>query len=217
MKIKWLGHSSFLIESSDGTKVMTDPFESGSYDGAVAYAPIKDSADVITVSHDHADHNAVDGIAGNPVIIRGGEETIIKGVVVRGVGTFHDESKGQERGRNVVHIVDVDGLRVGHLGDLGHALSDDEAEAVGQVDVLLAPVGGYYTIGPEEARDVAEKLGARIVIPMHYKTEDLGFPIQPVDDFLKLMEQVERVAATSIEIDKDNLPEKRSVIVLDYK
>ena len=217
MKIKWLGHSSFLIESSDGTKVMTDPFESGSYDGAVAYAPIKDSADVITVSHDHADHNAVDGIAGNPVIIRGGEETVIKGVVVRGVGTFHDESKGLERGRNIVHIVDVDGLRVGHLGDLGHTLSDDEAEAVGQVDVLLAPVGGYYTIGPEEARDVAEKLGARIVIPMHYKTEDLGFPIQPVDDFLKLMEQVERVAATSIEIDKDNLPEKRSVIVLDYK
>ncbi len=217
MKIKWLGHSSFLIESSDGTKVMTDPFESGSYDGAVGYAPIKDSADVVTVSHDHADHNAVDGIGGDPVIIRGGEETAIKGIVVRGVGTFHDESKGQERGRNIIHVVDVDGLRVGHLGDLGHALSDDEAEAVGQVDVLLAPVGGYYTIGPEEARDVAEKLGARIVIPMHYKTEDLGFPIQPVDDFLKLMGQVERVKATSVEIDKDNLPDKRSVIVLDYK
>jgi L-ascorbate metabolism protein UlaG (beta-lactamase superfamily) len=217
MKIKWLGHSSFLIESSDGTKVMTDPFESGSYDGAVGYAPIRDSADVITVSHDHADHNAVDEIAGDPAIIRGGEERTIKGVVLRGVGTFHDESKGQERGRNIVHVVDVDGLRVGHLGDLGHLLSDDEVEAVGQVDVLLAPVGGYYTIGPEEARDVAEQLGARIVIPMHYKTEDLGFPIQPVDDFLKLMKQVERVGATSIEIDKDNLPDKRKVIVLDYK
>lgn len=217
MKIKWLGQSSFLIESRDGTKVMTDPFESGSYDGAVGYAPIKDSADIITVSHDHADHNAVEGISGNPEIIRGGEDATIKGVVVRGVGTFHDESKGQERGRNIVHIINVDGLKVGHLGDLGHTLSDEEAEAVGQLDVLLAPVGGYYTIGPEEARDVAEKLGARIVIPMHYKTEDIGFPIQPVDDFLKLMEQVERAEATSIEVDKDDLPEERKVIVLDYQ
>ncbi len=217
MKIKWLGQSSFLIESRDGTKVMTDPFESGSYDGAVGYAPIKDSADIITVSHDHADHNAVEGISGNPEIIRGGEDATIKGVVVRGVGTFHDESKGQERGRNIVHIINVDGLKVGHLGDLGHTLSDEEAEAVGQLDVLLAPVGGYYTIGPEEARDVAEKLGARIVIPMHYKTEDIGFPIQPVDDFLKLMEQVERAEATSIEVDKDDLPEERKAIVLDYQ
>ena len=217
MKIKWLGQSSFLIESRDGTKLMTDPFESGSYDGAVGYAPITDSADIITVSHDHADHNAVEGIAGNPEIIRGGEDTTIKGVVVRGVGTFHDESKGQERGRNIIHVISVDGLKVGHLGDLGHMLSDEEVEAVGQLDVLLAPVGGYYTIGPEEARDVAEKLGARIVIPMHYKTEDIGFPIQPVDDFLKLMEQVERGEATSVEVDKDSLPKKRKVIVLNYQ
>ena len=112
--------------------------------------------------------------------------------------------------------MEVDGLRVGHLGDLGHALSDDEIKDVGAVDVLLAPVGGYYTIGPEEAKRVAEGLGARVIIPMHYKTDALGFPIQPVDDFLKLMDKVERTGSRSVELAKDDLGAVPKVIVLDY-
>jgi len=217
MKIRWLGHSSFLIEASSGTKIITDPFEAGSYDGAVGYAPIHDAADIVTISHDHADHNAVDQIPGSPEVVRGGETVETRGVAITSLSTFHDECKGQDRGRNTIHVIDVDGVRVGHLGDLGHVLSDGEAEELGSVDVLLAPVGGYYTIGPEEARDVAEKLGARVVIPMHYKTEDIGFPIQPVDDFLKLMEDVEQVGSTDVEISKETLPEARKVLVLNYK
>ncbi|MCD4690800.1 MBL fold metallo-hydrolase [bacterium] len=217
MRIKWLGHSSFLIEASDGTRIITDPFEAGSYDGAVGYAPISASADIVTISHDHADHNAVDQIGGDPAVVRGGAEEATLGIPIVSLITFHDENKGQDRGRNTIHVLDVDGVRVGHLGDLGHTLSDSEAQTLGVIDVLLAPVGGYYTIGPEEARDVAEKLGARIVIPMHYKTEDIGFPIQPVDDFLKLMENVEQVGSTQVEITKETLPETRKVLVLDYK
>lgn len=217
MKITWLGHASFLVESADGTRIITDPYEAGSYDGAVGYRPIEECADIVTISHDHADHNAVEAVTGAPEVVRGADERTVKGIPIRGVTTFHDENKGQDRGRNTVYVLEVDGLRVGHLGDLGHQLSDDEAKAVGEVDVLLAPVGGYYTIGPEEAKRVAETLGASIIIPMHYKTDALGFPIQPVDDFLKLMDKVERAGGRSVELAKEDIQPAPKVIVLDYQ
>jgi L-ascorbate metabolism protein UlaG (beta-lactamase superfamily) len=217
MKITWLGHASFLVESKDGTRVVTDPFEAGSYDGAVGYSPINTHADVVTVSHEHADHNAVDAVSGAPEIVRDPAERTVKGITIRGMATFHDESKGKDRGRNNIYVMDVDGVKVGHLGDLGHALSPDESAALGAVDVLLAPVGGYYTIGPEEAKKTAEALGARIIIPMHYKTDALGFPIQPVDDFLKLMDRVERSDSTSIEIEAKDLSDTAKVVVLKYE
>ena len=217
MKITWLGHSSFLVESRDGTRIITDPYESGSYDGAVGYRPIDEQADIVTVSHDHADHNAVEAVTGAPETVRGPDSRTVKGVPIKGVATFHDGNKGQDRGRNTVYVIEVDGLRVGHLGDLGHPLSDDEAKAVGEVDVLLAPVGGYYTIGPEEAKSVAESVGASIIIPMHYKTDALGFPIQPVDDFLKLMDKVERVGSRTVELGKEDIEPAPKVIVLDYQ
>jgi len=216
MKITWLGHSTFLLEAADGTRIITDPFEAGSYDGAVGYAPITDRADIVTVSHEHADHNAVDAVAGQPEVVRGSEPQTIKGIPIQGVDTYHDESRGQDRGRNTVFIMEVDGVRVGHLGDLGHLLSVDEVKTVGQVDVLLAPVGGYYTIGPEEAKEVAERLGAKVIIPMHYKTDVLGFPIQPVDDFLKLMDRVERLDGRTVEIVADDIANGPKVVVLDY-
>lgn len=217
MKITWLGHASFLVESKDGTRVVTDPFEAGSYDGAVGYSPINTHADVVTVSHEHADHNAVDTVSGGPEIVRDPEERTIKGIAIRGISTFHDESKGQDRGRNNIYVMDVDGVKVGHLGDLGHVLSSEEAAALGGVDVLLAPVGGYYTIGPEEAKKTAEALGASVIIPMHYKTDALGFPIQPVDDFLKLMERVDRTDSTSVEIEAKDLADTARVVVLNYE
>ena len=217
MKITWLGHASFLLETSNGTRVVTDPFEAGSYDGAVGYAPICTSADIVTVSHEHADHNAVGCVEGDPAVIREAEEVRLGDVQIRGLTTFHDESKGKDRGKKHQLVMEFDGLRVGHLGDLGHTLSQEETESLGKIDVLLAPVGGYYTIGPEEAKKTVEALGAKIVIPMHYKTDVLGFPIQPVDEFLKLMPKVERVGGTTVEIDKDDLEEETKVVVLDYE
>jgi L-ascorbate metabolism protein UlaG (beta-lactamase superfamily) len=217
MKVTWLGHASFLIESQDGTRIITDPYEAGSYDGAVAYEPIEERADIVTVSHDHADHNAVDAVLGEPDVVRGAESRTVDGVPIKGIETFHDESKGQDRGRNTVFVMDIDGIKVGHLGDLGHKLTPEEVSSIGKVDVLMTPVGGYYTIGPEEAKDVAEELGASVIIPMHYKTDALGFPIQPVDDFLKLMERVERKNQRSVEISSGDLSGEPKVIVLDYK
>lgn len=217
MKITWLGHSSFLVESKDGTRIVTDPFEAGSYDGAVGYSPIDTHADVVTVSHEHADHNAVDTVSGGPEVVRDPEERTVRGIPIRGISAFHDESKGQERGRINIYVMEVDGVKVGHLGDLGHLLSADDVAALGSVDVLLTPVGGYYTIGPEEAKRTAEALGAKIIIPMHYKTDVLGFPIQPVDDFLKLMEHVERLNSTTVEIDASDLGDTAKVVVLDYE
>ncbi|MFH1502873.1 MAG: MBL fold metallo-hydrolase [Candidatus Eisenbacteria bacterium] len=217
MKITWLGHASFLVESSDGTRIVTDPYEAGSYDGAVGYAPISERADIVTVSHDHADHNAVDVLSGNPEVVRGTDEHSVKGVSIRGVDTFHDESKGQDRGRNTIFVMSVDGMTIGHLGDLGHVLSEEEVTALGHVDVLLAPVGGYYTIGPEQAKAVAESVGAKVIIPMHFKTDALGFPIQPVDDFLKLMDNVERTGGRTVEIASGDLGDSPRVIVLNYE
>jgi len=217
MRVTWLGHASFLIEAKDGTRVITDPYEAGSYDGAVGYEPISERADIVTVSHDHADHNAVDAVAGQPEVVKGADSLTIRGVPIRGLDTFHDESKGQDRGRNTVFVMEIDGIKLGHLGDLGHALSEDELEELGQIDVLMTPVGGYYTIGPEDAKTVAEKLGAKIIIPMHYKTEALGFPIQPVDDFLKLMDHVDRRNTRSVDIESENLADPPRVVVLDYK
>jgi L-ascorbate metabolism protein UlaG (beta-lactamase superfamily) len=217
MKITWLGHATFLVEAKDGTRILTDPFEAGSYDGAVGYAPITERADVVTVSHDHADHNAVSAVQGHPEVVRGCGNQTVKGIPIEGIGCYHDGSRGQDRGRNTIFVMEIDGLRVGHLGDLGHPLSDEEADSLGRIDVLMAPVGGYYTIGPEEARDVAERLGAKVIIPMHYKTEALGFPIQPVDDFLKLMDRVERVNAPTVEIGEDDVADGTKVVVLDYK
>ena len=217
MKITWLGHSSFLVESKDGTRIVTDPFEAGSYDGAVGYSPIDTHADVVTVSHEHADHNAVDTVSGAPEIVRDPSKRTVKGIPIWGIAAFHDESKGQERGRINIYVMEVDGVKVGHLGDLGHILSEEEVAAIGPVDVLLTPVGGYYTIGPEEAKRTAEALGAKIIIPMHYKTDVLGFPIQPVDDFLKLMERVEKLDSTTVEIDASDLEDTAKVVVLDYE
>lgn len=217
MKITWLGHASFLIESRDGTRIVTDPFESGSYDGAVGYTPIECVADAVTVSHDHADHNAVDCVKGDPEVVRGTEPVTIKEIGIRGISTYHDENKGKDRGRNTVYVMEIEGMRVAHLGDLGHTLTNEERDALGNVDVIFAPVGGYYTIGPDEAKQVAEQLGAKVIVPMHYKTDALGFPIQPVDDFLKLMGNVERANGTSFEIQRSDLPEVAKVVVLDYE
>lgn len=216
MKITWLGHASFLIETAAGTRVITDPFEAGSYGGAVGYAPIEERADLVTVSHEHPDHNSVGSVKGDPEVVRETGERTVKGVRVRGVASYHDESRGQDRGKNTIYVLEADGMRIVHLGDLGHALSAEDVRALGPVDVLFAPVGGHFTIGPEDAKRVAERLGAKVVIPMHYKTDVLGFPIRPVDDFLRLMGKVERPGGTTLEVVSEDTRGEPRVVVLDY-
>lgn len=216
MKIQWLGHSSFLITSESGTRIVTDPYEPGSYNNAVKYGSFNQTADVVTVSHEHPDHAYPKMVMGRPIIVKGPGEFVVAGISFFGVPTAHDEMGGAERGKNTVFTFTVDGIKVCHLGDLGHVLNQDQAAEVGVVDVLLAPVGGYFTIGPDEAWKVADQVAARVVIPMHFKTEKVDFPIAGVEEFLKGKENVKRLDSDTISLNDEDLPVERQIIVLKH-
>jgi len=215
MKIKYLGHASFVLELGDGRTIIFDPYESGAYNGALAYSPITGSFDVAVVSHEHADHRDTDVISRSKNVVEDTGEFEFDGIRIKSFSVFHDESEGRERGRNRISIVEADGLRVAHLGDLGHRLSDTEAANLKGVDVAFVPVGGHFTIGAEAARDVVIGIDPRIVIPMHFKTPKVDFPIKGVEDFVSLMDDVERIAGSEFVVNAKSLPEKTKVVVLD--
>jgi L-ascorbate metabolism protein UlaG (beta-lactamase superfamily) len=216
MKIKWYGHAAFLITSNQGVKIITDPYEPNAFGGQLTYGEIKDSADIVLVSHDHADHNHTKDLPGSPQIIKGNGSKTSKGISFKGVATFHDPSKGSERGENTAFAMEIDGIRVCHLGDLGHVLSQKEITEIGPVDILIIPVGGFYTIDSKEASQVATLLKPKVVIPMHFKTEKCGFPIAPVEDFLKGKTRVKRPGASEATFDKATLPPEMEVVVLNH-
>jgi L-ascorbate metabolism protein UlaG (beta-lactamase superfamily) len=215
MKIKWYGHSAFGITTGGGVHICTDPYVTGCYDGAIGYGPIGDACDVVVQSHDHPDHAGASEVPGEPVLVRGSGEHNVKGVTFVGTPTFHDESGGSERGENTVFTFESEGVKVAFLGDLGHVLSDEQVKAIGPVDVLLTPVGGHFTVDAAAATKVAEQLQAKVVIPMHYKTDACGFPIAGVDEFLAGKANVERPGAAEVEITAADVENPR-VIVLDY-
>ena len=209
MKIKYLAHASFLITADDGTKIITDPYTAGQ---GFKYAPIDEAADIVTVSHDHGDHNNVAGIKGNPQEVR--ESTTVKGISIKAVPTAHDEKGGSERGKNTVMCLVVNGVRVVHLGDLGHLLTDNQVVEIGKVHVLLVPVGGFFTIDAAAAKEVADQVRARVIIPMHYKTEKCELPIGGVEDFLKAKDNVTKVDGSELEFTVPTLPTGPQIMVL---
>jgi L-ascorbate metabolism protein UlaG (beta-lactamase superfamily) len=211
MKVTWLGHASFLITSDGGTRIITDPYIVGN---GLSYAAISEAADVITVSHDHFDHNNVASVGGSPRIISDGAPTEVGGVKFSGVATYHDGSEGKERGSNVMFSMDVDGVRLCHAGDLGHPISDEQAAAIGPVDVLLIPVGGFFTIDAKVATEVCGKLGPKVIIPMHFNNERCQFPISGVDDFLTGKTAVTRSDSSEAEFKAGQLPATAEIIVL---
>lgn len=215
MKIKYLGHSAFVLTSKAGTRIVFDPYQAGAYDGAVGYPPINETAEIVLLSHDHPDHGYAKAVQGKPQVISSAGSRSVKEVKVTGLSAFHDESRGSQRGKNIVFTIEADGLRVTHLGDLGHMLSEKEVEQIGQPDVLLVPVGGFFTIDASTATGIAERLLPRIVIPMHYKTECCGFPIAPVDGFLKGKKAVKRLGQ-EVELAKQSLPAGQEVWVLQH-
>ena len=210
MKIKWLGHASFFITAADGTRIITDPF--GDYPG-LKYKPINETADIMVISHSHGDH--VGGnVSGNPKTISEKGENKAGAIAFKGVETFHDTSKGKERGGNIIFCFGVDGITICHLGDLGHDLTDSEISAIRPVDVLMVPVGGFFTIDAETANKVCERIKPKIILPMHYKNEKCDFPISKVDEFLKNKKNVQRENSSEIELNKANLPAETTIIVL---
>jgi len=215
MKLRYLGHAAFELVSDGGSSIIFDPYESGSYDGALAYGPISGRYDIAVVSHDHADHHDPGVTARAKHVVDGPGAFEFEGVRVTTRPTFHDESKGRERGKNLVSVVELDGMRIVHLGDLGHALGKDDLKALGRVDVLFVPVGGHFTIDADAAAAVIRDLAPGIAIPMHFKTEKVGFPIAPVDAFTELMENVETAGGSELTVTKQGLPEATKVVVLE--
>ncbi|OGN90330.1 MAG: hypothetical protein A2158_07745 [Chloroflexi bacterium RBG_13_46_14] len=212
MKIKWLGHASFLITSDSGVKIITDPYEPIL---GMNYRPIDESADIVTVSHGHGDHNNVAAVRGNPQVINESTPIEVKGIKLSGIDTYHDASGGNERGSNVIYCIEVDGIKVCHLGDLGHMLSDEQAAAIGKVDVLMAPVGGNFTIDATIADAVIEKLKPAVVIPMHFCNDRCpDFPVAGVDSFTDGKTNVTVMDTSEIEYKAGELPESTRIVVL---
>lgn len=210
MKIKWLGHASFMITSDSGTKIITDPYVTG---GALNYGEIKESADIVTVSHEHFDHNNAAAVGGNPEVVKEAKE--VKGIKLNGVPTYHDDAGGSQRGSNIIFCFEVDGVKVCHLGDLGHPLTDKQVADLGSVDVVMVPVGGNYTIDAKIATEVCGKLAPRVIIPMHFRNERCdSFPVAGVDDFLQGKADVSRSDSSEVEFKAGGLPATTQIVVL---
>ncbi|MDH4269181.1 MAG: MBL fold metallo-hydrolase [Dehalococcoidia bacterium] len=211
MKIKWLGHACFLITSRDGLRVITDPYAVG---GGINYSPIKETADVVLVSHDHDDHNNVSAVQGKPEVVKGSGTKTVKGIRFKGVATSHDASQGTQRGPNTVFCFTIDDLKLCHLGDLGHVLSPGQVAEIGAVDILFVPVGGFFTIEAIVANQVCDQLKPRTTIPMHFKTSKCAYPIASVDDFLKGKKDVRKVASSEAEFEPEKLSTATEIMLL---
>jgi len=217
MDITYLGHSAFKLKGKDAV-VVTDPFDKK----LVGFAMPQSSADIVTISHEHEDHNAWKQVGGTarrqePYVIRAPGEYEVNGVGVFGWRSFHDAQEGAERGVNTIYSIVMDGVRIVHLGDLGAVIEDDLIEGLGTVDVLLTPVGGRYSLGPKEAAIVMEKLSPSLVIPMHYKTPEHGSEFAElfgVEDFLKAMGIVDLQPVDKLKVTGDSLPEQPQVVLL---
>ena len=203
LKLTWLGHACFALEADD-YRILLDPYAPG-YVPGLGRVPM--SANRVLCSHDHADH----GWQGVPVLLN----EIHCPFTVTAISSFHDEDMGSKRGLNTIHVIEYEGIRVAHLGDLGHDLDEDAIEALGALDVVLIPIGGTYTLDCQQASDLVDKLQVKTVIPMHYRRGDMGFDVlQTLEEFLILRPGHQELPGNTLEI-TDDMPE--TTIVLNIK
>ena len=214
MDITYLGHSSFKLRGK-GATVVTDP-----YDSAMVGLkfPKHIEGDIVTVSHNHEDHNAVSQVEGTPYVVKGPGEYEIKGVGVVGLPVFHDDVQGASRGKNTIYRIEIDGVAIVHLGDVGHALTSGQVDSLDGVDVLFVPVGGIYTIDAGQAVAIIHEVEPSIVIPMHYGRPELNQKsfgeLAPLATFLKEIGK-EGQPQAKFSITKDKIPEELQVVVLE--
>ena len=210
MEINWLGHSCFRLKGSRAT-VVTDP-----YPPDLGYTMGKVTANVITVSHQHPGHSYIAGINGEPKSVTGPGEYEISGVLFIGMPSYHDEDKGQQRGKNTIYLLEMDEITICHLGDLGHTLSTSQAEELDNIDILMLPVGGMSTIDASRAAEIVRQLEPKVVIPMHYKTEVIKRDLATVDKFLNEMGVKDIEPQSKVNFTKSNLPLTTQVYLLAY-
>ena len=213
MQITWYGHSCFLLTADNGYSILTDPC-----DRETGYELHDIVCDAVTVSHDHHDHNCLSSVVGTPLVFRTPGEHTAGEITVTGFSSYHDDQRGERRGENTVFLYQIDGLKVLHLGDLGHMLSDELIEQIGSVDVLFARIGGVSTINAITATQLADALHARVLIPMHYKTPALHFNIEGLEPLLaaNANRRVHSLNANTAALTRESLGESR-LLILDYK
>jgi L-ascorbate metabolism protein UlaG (beta-lactamase superfamily) len=184
VRIKWFGQSSFLITADSGVRVITDPYVVW---GPFKYDPVNEAADVVTVSHDHLDHNHLESVLGTPVVLREPGDRVVQGIEFSGIPSYHDMVAGAERGNNTIFRIVTDSVVTVHLGDLGQIPDAEQIRAIGPIDVLLVPVGGHYTIDAARAGQVCELLAPRLIVPMHFRNrgwDNPDYPVRGVEPFL---------------------------------
>ena len=211
MKITWHGQSCFKIVAKN-TTIITDPFSKD-----IGLKPPHVEADIVTVSHNHPDHNNVSALRGTPFVVDSPGEYELKGTVILGIDSFHDNKEGHERGINTIFIIEAEDMRVCHLGDLGQKeLTDEQLDKIEEVDILMIPIGGVYTIDSEEAALIINQIEPRIVIPMHYRIPGLNIKLQAADAFLKEM-GAEKQVVDQLAIKKNDLPKEEEMKVVVMK
>ena len=226
VSFQWFGQACFSIVTSHGTTIITDPVDFSSRN--IPYnIPKEICPDIVTVSHEHGDHNAVNAVSGSPVIIRGltsgGKEFAnaaaqFKDVKLITVASYHDKEMGKNRGLNAIFVFEFDGLRMAHLGDLGHLLDEKQIKDIGNIDILLIPVGGGPTISAEEAGQLVFRLNPKLlVIPMHFKSDVVTFMPNSAEDFVTGVKNVKRITGNRYVLDLDQLPKRMEYVVLNYK
>jgi Predicted Zn-dependent hydrolases of the beta-lactamase fold len=216
MKIKWYGHSAFQVTTEKGIRIIIDPYESGSFNGALSYGKIEDEADIVLTSHDHADHNYTKDIRGKYNHISKDGDHEIKDIKIKAIPCFHDSLGGKKGGSNLIFVITADGLNLVHMGDIGHSLDPELLKKIGKVDILLLPVGGFFTVDAVMAQKIMNDIKPSVTVPMHYKTAKCNFPITPVDDFTKNQKNVRVLKESSVVIKKDTLPKEPEIIVLQH-
>lgn len=214
MKIRWFGHSCFMITSKEGKKIIIDP-----YVNMLGYKLPELEADIVTTSHEHKDHNNIDAVKGNFVHINGLGVFSEHGIEIKGIHSFHDKVSGTKKGKNTIFNFKVDDINVCHCGDLGHILDVDQVKEIGDVDVLLIPVGGGYTIDAADAVEVMKQLKPIVIVPMHYRTKALGpagLVFAKVDKFIDAS-GLKAQSYAELEVNKENIENYRGIAVLKYK
>ncbi|MBR2320807.1 MAG: MBL fold metallo-hydrolase [Clostridia bacterium] len=213
MKITYLGHACFQLTSSSGVTIITDPYTRVGYE-----LPSGLSADIVTVSHGHFDHNYLSAVKAKHVVSQAMNYEL-EGVKISGFESFHDDKQGALRGKNVLFTIEMDGIKICHFGDLGEACRDDIIEKIADADILLVPIGGTYTIDALQAKKYVEGCKPRIVIPMHYRPTDGSLDIADSTPFLELFEKkdVQKVLDGSFDIDVSNLAKLPLILYMERK
>jgi L-ascorbate metabolism protein UlaG (beta-lactamase superfamily) len=211
-EITWLGHACFRLRGKDAT-IIADP-----YDKSLGLGTLNQRADIATISHEHPHHNTLSGVKGEPFVIRGPGEFEVRGVFITGVWSYADNESGKERGRNNIFLFHLDDLVVCHLGALGHTLNSHQLEALGDIDVVMVPVGGHTTLTAGKASEVISQLEPKIVIPMHYKVGTAeSVELDNLDKFMKEMGLKDYTPQDKLQVKSSDLDETTQVVVLEAR